>query len=93
MNKILVIIYIINFILILISIINLIRANKYLNKGNNNLKQLIEAKEANQELRFQNSEYEEMLNKIKRIVFEDTCLLEKINKIIEVIKNFQPNNF
>ena len=93
MSKILTIIYIINFILILISIINLIRANKYLNKGNNNLKQLIEAKEANQELRFQNSEYEEMLNKIKRIVFEDTCLLEKINKIIEVIKNFQPNNF
>lgn len=87
MNKILVIIYILDFILIIISIINLIRANKYLNERNNDLKELIEATEANQELRFDNFKYEELIKEIYKILSENSSEKEKITKIEEVIKS------
>lgn len=64
MQLIISIIYIIDTLLIIISIINLLRVNENLDSKNNELEELIAAKEANQELRFENSEYEDTFNAI-----------------------------
>ena len=95
MQLIISIIYIIDTLLIIISIINLLRVNKNLDSKNNELEELIEAKEANQELRFKNSEYEDTFNAIQKIVNEkgQGSIVDRFDKIKEVIKSANQNNF
>lgn len=95
MNKILVIIYILDFILIIISIINVVRANKCLSTRNQDLKELIEVKESNQELRFENYEYQDIFKEISKIVSESGqgTIVNRFNKIKEVIQSAKQNNF
>lgn len=95
MQLIISIIYIIDTLLIIISIINLLRVNKNLDSKNNELEELIEAKEANQELRFENSEYEDTFNAIQKIVNEkgQGSIVDRFDKIKEVIKSANQNNF
>ena len=95
MQLIISIIYIIDTLLIVISIINLLRVNKNLDSKNNELEELIEAKEANQELRFENSEYEDTFNAIKKIINEkgQGSIVDRFDKIKEVIKSANQNNF
>lgn len=54
MKIVMIVIYAIELILIFISIINLIRVNRSIDTENKNLEELIKAKEANLELRFEN---------------------------------------
>jgi hypothetical protein len=95
MQLIISIIYIIDTLLIIISIINLLRVNKNLDSKNNELEELIEAKEANQELRFENSEYEDTFNAIQKIINEkgQGSIVDRFDKIKEVIKSANQNNF
>lgn len=89
------VIYIIDFILIIISIINIIRANKHLNTRNQDLKELIKAKEINQKLSFDVLVYENIFNAICEIVFGKSkeSAEDKITKIKEVIQSTKQNNF
>lgn len=89
-----IVIYVIELILIVISIINLVRASKYLNIRNQNLKELIETKEDNQKLSFKNYEYQDILNKIYKIVFENSqgSIVDRFDKIKEVIQSAKRNN-
>ena len=95
MQLIISIIYIIDTLLIIISIINLLRVNKNLDSKNNELEELIEAKEANQELRFENSEYEDTFNAIQKVINEkgQGSIVDRFDKIKEVIKSANQNNF
>lgn len=95
MRLIISIIYIIDTLLIIISIINLLKVNKNLDSKNNELEELIEAKEANQELRFENSEYEDTFNAIQKIINEkgQGSIVDRFDKIKEVIKSANQNNF
>lgn len=95
MQLIISIIYIIDTLLIIISIINLLKVNKNLDSKNNELEELIEAKEANQELRFENSEYEDTFNAIQKIINEkgQGSIVDRFDKIKEVIKSANQNNF
>ena len=88
-------IYIIELLLIIISIINLVRASRYLSTRNQDLKELIEVREANQELRFDNYEHQNTLKAIYRIIEKDTTeeATDKISKIKEVIQSANINNF
>ena len=94
MQIIMIVIYVIELILIVISIINLVRASKYLNIRNQNLKELIETKEDNQKLSFKNYEYQDILNKIYKIVFENSqgSIVDRFDKIKEVIQSAKRNN-
>ena len=95
MQLIISIIYIIDTLLMIISLINLLRVNENLDSKNNELEELIEAKEANQELRFENSEYEDTFNAIQKIVNEkgQGSIVDRFDKIKEVIKSANQNNF
>lgn len=88
-------IYVVNFILMIISIINLIRANRYFDVENQNLEKLIKAEEANQELRFENYEYEDTFNAIQKIINEkgEGSIVDRFDKIKEVIQSANKNNF
>ena len=90
-----IVIYVIDLIPIFISIINLIRVNRYIDTENQNLKELIKAKEANLELRFENYEYEEILNNINIAAFEkgQGSIVDRFDKIKEVIHSANKNNF
>ena len=90
-----IVIYVIELILIFISIINLIRVNRYIDTENQNLKELIKAQEANLELRFENYEYEEILNNINIAAFEkgQGSIVDRFDKIKEVIQSANKNNF
>ena len=95
MKMISLIIHTIDFILIIISIINLIIAYQQIDKANDNLEELIKAKEANCELRFENYEYEVIIKTIYKIVSEkgQGSIIDRFFKIKEVIKSANPNNF
>lgn len=95
MQLIISIIYIIDTLLMIISLINLLRVNENLDSKNNELEELIEAKEANQELRFENSEYEDTFNAIQKIINEkgQGSIVDRFDKIKEVIKSANQNNF
>ena len=90
-----IVIYAIELILIFISIINLIRVNRTIDTENKNLEELIKAKEANMELRFENYEYEEILNNINIAVFEkgQGSIVDRFDKVKEVIQSANKNNF
>lgn len=95
MQLIISIIYIIDTLLMIISLINLLRVNENLDSKNNELEELIEAKEANQELRFENSEYEDTFNAIQKIINEkgQGSIVDRFDKIKEVIQSANQNNF
>lgn len=95
MQAITIVIYIIDLILVIASIINIIRANKHLNTRNQDLKELIEAKESNQELRFENYEYQDVFKEISKIVLENGqgTIVDRFDKIKEVIQSAKQNNF
>lgn len=95
MKMVMIVIYVIELILIFISIINLIRVNRYIDTENQNLKELIKAQEANLELRFENYEYEEILNNINIAAFEkgQGSIVDRFDKIKEVIQSANKNNF
>ena len=95
MKMVMIVIYVIELILIFISIINLIRVNRYIDTENQNLKELIKAQEANLELRFENYEYEEILNNINIAAFEKVqgSIVDRFDKIKEVIQSANKNNF
>lgn len=95
MQLIISIIYIIDTLLMIISLINLLRVNKNLDSKNNELEELVEAKEANQELRFKNSEYEDTFNAIQKIINEkgQGSIVDRFDKIKEVIQSANKNNF
>ena len=95
MQLIISIIYIIDTLLMIILLINLLRVNENLDSKNNELEELIEAKEANQELRFENSEYEDTFNAIQKIINEkgQGSIVDRFDKIKEVIKSANQNNF
>ncbi len=95
MKIVMIVIYVIELIPIFISIINLIRVNRYIDTENQNLKELIKAKEANLELRFENYEYEEILNNINIAAFEkgQGSMVDRFDKIKEVIQSANKNNF
>lgn len=95
MKIVMIVIYVIELIPIFISIINLIRVNRYIDTENQNLKELIKAKEANLELRFENYEYEEILNNINIAAFEkgQGSIEDRFDKIKEVIQSANKNNF
>ncbi len=95
MQLIISIIYIIDTLLMIISLINLLRVNENLDSKNNELEELIEAKEANQELRFENSEYEDTFNAIQKIINEkgQGSIVDRFDKIKEVIQSANKNNF
>lgn len=89
------IIYIIDTLLMIILLINLLRVNENLDSKNNGLEELIAAKEANQELRFENSEYEDTFNAIQKIINEkgQGSIVDRFDKIKEVIQSANQNNF
>lgn len=93
--KIVAIFYIIDIVLIIATIIDLAKVDKMLKHKNEELKELIDATEANQELRFENIEYQDILNTINKIVFEQNqgTVVDRFDKIKEVIKPFKQNNF
>lgn len=95
MKIVMIVIYAIELILIFISIINLIRVNRTIDTENKNLEELIKAKEANMELRFENYEYEEILNNINIAVFEKRqgSIVDRFDKVKEVIQSANKNNF
>lgn len=95
MQLIISIIYIIDTLLMIISLINLLRVNENLDSKNNELEELVEAKEANQELRFKNSEYEDTFNAIQKIINEkgQGSIVDRFDKIKEVIQSANKNNF
>ena len=94
MKIVMIVIYAIELILIFISIINLIRVNRTIDTENKNLEELIKAKEANMELRFENYEYEEILNNINIAVFEkgQGSIVDRFDKVKEVIQSANKNN-
>ena len=95
MQLIISVIYIIDTLLIVISIINLLKVNKNLDSKNNELEELIAAKEANQKLIFENCEYEDTFNTIKKIINEkgQGNIVDRFDKIKEVIQSANKNNF
>ena len=95
MKIVMIVIYVIELILIFISIINLIRVNRYIDNKNHDLEEIIKAKEANLELRFENYEYEEILNNINIAAFEkgQGSIVDRFDKIKEVIQSANKNNF
>ena len=95
MKIVMIVIYAIELILIFISIINIIRVNRTIDTENKNLEELIKAKEANLELRFENYEYEEILNNINIAAFEkgQGSIVDRFDKIKEVIQSANKNNF
>ena len=95
MQTIMIAIYVIGLILIIISIINVVRVNKHLNTRNQDLKELIEAKESNQELRFENYEYQDIFKEISKIALENDqgTIVDRFDKIKEVIQSAKQNNF
>lgn len=95
MPKFLIAFYILQLVLLFISIINLSKVDEVLDKNNNNLKEFIDAKEANTQLRYQNLEQEEYLNKIDRIINKkgQGTIIERYDKIKEVIQSAKQNNF
>lgn len=94
MKIVVILIYIINLILIIASLINVIRANKYIDTRNKQLKELIDAREANNELRFENYEYQDTLNAIEKIIFQkgQGSLADRFDKIKDVIQSSNKNN-
>lgn len=95
MLKFLIAFYILQLILLFVSIINLSKVDKILDKNNNNLEEFIDVKEANTQLRYQNLEQEECLNKIDRIINQkgQGTIIERYDKIKEVIQSAKQNNF
>ena len=94
MQIVVILIYIINLILIIASLINVIRANQYIDTRNKQLKELIDAREANNELRFENYEYQDTLNAIEKIIFQkgQGSLVDRFDKIKDVIQSANKNN-
>lgn len=94
MPTVVILIYIINLILIIASLINVIKATKYIEKRNDQLKELIKAKEANTELRFENYEYQDTLNAIEKIIFQkgQGSIVDRFDKIKDVIQSTNKNN-
>lgn len=95
MPKFLIAFYILQMVLLFISIFNLRRADEILDENNSNFKELVDAKEANVQLRFQILEQEECLNKIDRIINQKSqeTIVERYDKIKEVIQSAKQNNF
>lgn len=95
MPKFLIAFYILQMVLLFISIFNLRRADEILDENNSNFKELVDAKEANVQLRFQILEQEECLNKIDRIINQkgQGTIIERYDKIKEVIQSAKQNNF
>lgn len=95
MPKFLIAFYILQMVLLFISIFNLRRADEILDENNSNFKELVDAKEANVQLRFQILEQEECLNKIDRIINQkgQETIIERYDKIKEVIQSAKQNNF
>lgn len=94
MPTVVILIYIINLILIIASLINVIRANQYIDTRNKQLKELIDAREANNELRFENYEYQDTLNAIEKIIFQkgQGSIVDRFDKIKDVIQSANKNN-
>lgn len=94
-KSIMIIIYIIGVMLVLVSIINLIKAYQCLEDANNSLEELIKAKETNLELNLENYEYEGIIKKINVIIFQNGqgSITDRFFKIKEVIKSANKNNF
>ena len=94
-ESIMIIIYIIGVMLVLVSIINLIKAYQCLEDANNSLEELIKAKEINLELNLENYEYEGIIKKINVIIFQNGqgSITDRFFKIKEVIKSANKNNF
>ena len=95
MEKTIIMMCVIDFILVIISIINLIRINTYLDTENQNLEELLKVEEARTKLIIENYKYEKIFDAIKKILFErkQESVEEKHNKIKEVIKSANQNNF
>lgn len=95
MEKTIIMMCVIDFILVIISIINLIRINTYLDTENQNLEELLKVEEARTKLIIENYKYEKIFDAIKKILFErkQESVEEKYNKIKEVIKSAKQNNF
>lgn len=95
MKLILISIYIVDFILILFTIRNLIKANNYFDKENESFKNLIEIEEANFKLELQIYEYEKILKEINLIISEkgQGSIVDRFDKIKEVIQPASKNNF
>lgn len=94
-KSIMIIIYIIGVMLVLVSIINLIKAYQCLEDANNSLEELIKAKETNLELNLENYEYEGIIKEINVIIFQNGqgSITDRFFKIKEVIKSANKNNF
>ncbi len=92
MKAIMIVISIIELILIVISIINLARANKYLNIKNQELEEIIDTKESNKELRFENEELNLFKSKVVNIINEKATIVYKHDKIKELVDNLQTEN-
>lgn len=94
MKIVVILIYIINLILIIASLINVIRANKYIDTRNKQLKELIDAREANNELRFENYEYQYKFEKIEKTIFQkgQGSIVDRFDKIKDVIQSTNKNN-
>lgn len=94
MKIVVILIYIINLILIIASLINVIIANRCLKTRNEQLKELIDAREANNELRFENYEYQDTLNAIEKIIFQkgQGSIVDRFDKIKDVIQSANKNN-
>ena len=88
-------VYIIEIVLMIASIINLLRLKRYLDTKDEEIQELIKAKEANQELRFENYEYENIFKVIYKIANEkgQGSIEDRFNKIKEVIQSANKNNF
>lgn len=94
METVLILIYIIDLILIVISLINAIRVNQYIDTRNEQLNEIIEARETNAELRFENYEYQYTLDTIEKIIFQkgQGSIVDRFDKIKDVIQSTNKNN-
>lgn len=95
MKTITILLIIIDFILLVASIMNLIKANKYLNIETNNLEELIKEKEKNLKATLKICEYKYILNEIAMILYKTDQLtsVDRCDKIKEVIQLTNKNNF
>lgn len=94
METVLILIYIIDLILIVVSLINVIRVNQYLNTRNEQLNELIETKETNTKLILENYEYQYTLDTIEKIIFQkgQGSIVDRFDKIKDVIQYANKNN-
>lgn len=95
MKTITILLIIIDFILLVASIMNLIKANKYLNIKTDNLEELIKEKEKNLKATLKICEYKHILNDLSMILYKpgQGTLVDRYDKIKEVIQHTNKNNF